>query len=59
MEWIKKVIDYVNKCTGCTTFTEKKTKKPLKPDRIPEKWWEMAAVDLFGPIPSTRHVVVL
>ena len=55
----KKVQDYVSKCSSCSTFIDKKTKEPLKPHIIPNKCWEKVAVDLFGPMPSSKHVVVV
>ena len=40
-------------------FTDKKTKEPLKHHQDPNKCWDMVAVDLFGPMPSSKHIVVV
>ena len=55
----KKVKEFVQKCDNCNSFVNKKTMEPLKPHKVPEKCWEKVAVDLFGPMPSSRHVVVV
>ena len=55
----EKVQDFVEKCEFCSTFVDKKTKEPIKPHMVPEKCWEAVAVDLFGPMPSSKHVVVV
>jgi hypothetical protein len=55
----KKVEEFVKSCSACNVFVDKKTKEPIKPHRVPEKCWETVAVDLFGPMPSSKHVVVV
>ena len=40
-------------------FANKKTKEPIKHHEVPQKCWETVAVDLFGPMPSSKHVVVV
>ena len=55
----KKVKEFVESCDGCTMFVDKKTKEPTKPHQVPEKCWDTVAVDLFGPMPSSKHVVVV
>lgn len=55
----KKVEQFVNSCDGCAMFIDKKTKEPIKSHRVPEKCWDTVAVDLFGPMPSSKHVVVV
>lgn len=40
-------------------FTDKKTKEPLKHHQVPKKCWDTVAVDLFGPMPSSKHIVVV
>ncbi|CAB3984514.1 Retrovirus-related Pol poly from transposon [Paramuricea clavata] len=55
----KKVEEFVKSCSDCNVFVDKKTKEPIKPHRVPEKCWETVAVDLFGPMPSSKHVVVV
>jgi hypothetical protein len=55
----KKVEEFVRSCDDCNVFVDKKTKEPIKPHRIPDKCWDTVAVDLFGPMPSSNHVVVV
>ena len=55
----KKVEEFVKSCSDCNVFVDKKTKEPIKPHRVPEKCWETVAVDLFGPMSSSKHVVVV
>ena len=40
-------------------FSNKKTSEPILPHKVPEKCWDTAAVDLFGPMPDKNHVVVV
>ena len=40
-------------------FTQKTTRHPIEPNSIPEKCWEETSVDLFGPLPSSHHVLVV
>jgi len=47
------------KCKECSLFVDKKTREPIRHHRIPQKSWETVVVDLFGPMPSARHVVVV
>ena len=37
----------------------KTTRHPTKPNSVPEKCWEETSVDLFGPLPSSHHVLVV
>ena len=53
-----KVKTFVRQC-GCSNFVDKKTKEPIKPHKVPQKCWETVSVDLFGPMPSSKHVVVV
>lgn len=55
----KKVTDFLTHCKDCLSFTGKKTKEPIQPHQVPGVSWEKVAVDLFGPMPSSRHVVVV
>ena len=54
-----KVKKFVQGCEECSMFTDKKTKEPLKHHKVPKKCWETVAVDLFGPMPSSKHIVVV
>jgi len=53
-----KVKEFVNSCKSCKAFTDKKTAEPLIQHSVPTKNWQTVAVDLFGPMPSSNHVVV-
>ena len=55
----EKVKSFVQSCDGCAVFTDKKTKEPIKHHKIPKKCWETVAVDLFGPMPSSKHIIVV
>ena len=50
---------FVENCRECSLFTSKKTKEPITPHTIPENCWQKVSVDLFGPMPTGRHVVVV
>ena len=54
-----KVREFVHKCKDCLAFTDKKTSEPLAAHGVPSKNWSKVAVDLFGPTPSSKHVVVV
>ena len=54
----EKVKQFVEHCSGCQIFTIKKTHEPEKPYNVSEKCWSEVAVDLFGPMPSSNHIVV-
>jgi hypothetical protein len=53
-----KVKDFVEKCNDCSLYVDKKTSEPIQHHQIPEKVWDTVAVDLYGPMPSSKHVVV-
>ena len=55
----EKVQKHINDCFDCKLFTDKKCSEPLKHHQIPTKCWETVAVDLFGPLPSKKHVIVI
>ena len=54
-----KVIDFVNSCNDCKAFVDKKTREPIQQHKVPLENWEIVAVDLYGPMPSSNHVVVV
>jgi len=49
----------VQECTECQLFTKKTTKAITNPQRTPDKVWEEVNIDLFGPTPSKKHVLVV
>ena len=55
----EKVKQFVEHCSDCQIFTNKKTHEAEKPHNVPEKCWSDVAVDLFGPMPSSNHIVVV
>ena len=54
-----KLIEFVNSSNDCKAFVDKKTREPIQQHKVPSKNWEIVALDLYGPIPSSNHVVVL
>ena len=54
-----KVSKFLEGCIDCTIFSDSKCKEPLKAHEVPKKCWEKVAVDLFGPMPSRKHVIVV
>ena len=55
----EKVKNHIDQCFDCQIFTDKKTSEPLKYHTVPTRCWETVAVDLFGPLPSRKHVIVV
>ena len=54
-----KVEQFVKACDGCSRHVDKKSKEPITHHKVPDKCWNTVAVDLFGPMPSSNHVVVV
>ena len=50
--------EFVEKCE-CSHYVDKKTLEPIQHHKIPDKCWSTVAVDLFGPMPTSKHVVVV
>ena len=40
-------------------FTNKVYRHPIKQNKVPERCWKETSVDLFGPLPSKNHIVVI
>jgi len=38
-------------------FTDKKTNAPVRPHLVLDKYWKQVSVDLFSPMPSSKHVM--
>ena len=55
----REIEKFVNNCEDCQMFTNKRTKQPIIPLTSPEKPWENVSIDLFGPMPDQKHVVVV
>ena len=54
-----KVSSYLAKCVECSLFTDKKCREPIKAHKVPDRCWKTVAVDLFGPMTSRKHIVVV
>ena len=58
--WIPQVYKLVEEkikgCETCQLFTSKNTKEPQK---TCESAWEEVNIDLFGPLPDRKHVLVM
>ena len=61
--WFPKMDDvieeFVSKCEECQMFTNKRTKHNLTPLANPKKTWDSVFIDLFGPMPDRKHVLVV
>ena len=57
MQW--KIIRYVDSCRDCKAFLTRKHTNPSIFHKVPSKNWEVVAVDLYGPMLSNNHVVVV
>ena len=51
--------EHVKGCKDCQMFVNKKSKEPINFHEVPAKNWEVVSVDLYGPMPSNKHVVVV
>ena len=55
----EKVHSHISPCKDCQIFTNKKTSEPIAAHAVPNKCWDKVSVNLFGPMPSKRHIVVV
>ena len=54
-----RVQDMVNNCQECAMFTPKNRKNHLLPHKMKDfNAWEKVSVDLFGPMPDHRYIIV-
>jgi len=51
--------DLVKQCMPCQMFTPKATKEPITAVKTPKHPWQDVSIDLFGPMPDKRHIVVV
>jgi len=49
---------FVNACKECTIFTNKKTHDLIHPQRSNDELWDNVHIDLFGPMPDSKHILV-
>ena len=50
--------DFVRDCKECSIFTNKATHDLIHPHQANQKIWDRVHVDLFGPMPDSRHILV-
>ena len=50
---------FVQECPSCSMFVKKPVKETLTHHQVPNSCWETVAVDLYGPMPSSKHIVVV
>ena len=55
----QKIEAFLSSCQECELFTEKKVTEPIKSHKVPSKCWQKVSVDLFGPMPTHRHILVV
>ena len=53
------VKEKVSTCDFCQHFTAKTTKEPTAAQHTPNACWEEVSIDLFGPLPNKKHVLVM
>ena len=52
------VKEKIRRCIPCQSYTDKTTHEPQGILTTHKKAWEQVALDLFGPIPSGKHILV-
>ena len=55
----EKIESAVKGCTNCQMFTNKTMKETIVPHTTPSSSWEKVNIDLFGPMPDNKHVLVV
>ena len=55
----QKVKGLINSCKECQLFTHENTKKPLITHDTSKEAWQDVSINLFGPMPDQKHVVVV
>ena len=55
----KLVEEKIKGCKTCQLFTSKNTKEPIAPQKTCDSAWEEVSIDLFGPLPDKKHVLVM
>eukprot|EP00112_Aurelia_sp_Birch-Aquarium-sp1_P022924 Seg6633.1 transcript_id=Seg6633.1/GoldUCD/mRNA.D3Y31 product="putative protein K02A2.6" protein_id=Seg6633.1/GoldUCD/D3Y31 len=46
-------------CKACQLFTNKTTREPIHSHRTPDHAWQDVSINLFGPMPYSKHVLVV
>ena len=61
--WFPKMNEFiesaVRNCQLCQMFTIKTTKEPITPIEPPSTPWKEVSIDLFGPMPDKKHILVV
>ena len=55
----QKAEDLINSFKECPLFTHKNTKEPLSGHNTPKEAWQDVSIDLIGPMPDQKHVLVV
>jgi hypothetical protein len=51
--------EFVKSCKNCVIFTNKTTRSPLHHHTTKQDAWENVNIDLFGPMPDNKHILVV
>jgi len=55
----QRIENMVKSCKECTMFTPKTRKNVMHPHQLKDfNSWEKLSLDLFGPLPDQRHIIV-
>ena len=55
----KLIEEKISSCKECLMFTNKTTHEPIISHTTPTTAWNDVSVDLFGPMPDSKHVLVV
>ena len=53
------VREKIDECIPCQLFTEKTTKEPQGVLKVHERAWQQVSLDLYGPLPNNKHIIVV
>ena len=48
----------IDECVPCQLFTDKTTKEPQGVLKVHERAWQQVSLDLYGPLPNNKHIIV-
>ncbi|KAK3728358.1 hypothetical protein QZH41_011397, partial [Actinostola sp. cb2023] len=51
--------DKINSCLACQSTTKRNIREPLQMSKLPDGPWLEISADLFGPLPSGQHLLVV
>ena len=55
----KGVAEKIKRCEQCQLYTDRTTREPQGILETEGKAWEQVALDLFGPMPNSNHIIVM